>query len=108
MGAPQPCLGYRSITQACVALDAKGKSLEEIGRLVNRTPDVVASLLCNAAQRAAFSALNVKTPVRTNIAFQIAAAERGVTAAELASTVLTAVAEDGLFAAVLDDGPPAS
>jgi hypothetical protein len=103
MGAPIPVLGYRSRTDAVMALRAQGKSYAEIAEMIGVDRRRVAQLV-HMGKRAKRK-YGVDLHVSDKIASQLLphAAERKVDLPTLALRILQATAEGGLIDAVLDD-----
>lgn len=109
MPAGKPTLGYPTRTDAILALEAQGLSPVEIGRKLSMPPSSV-SVLSAGGRRSlkrrdaeGFMRMGL-VPVELTAAMKPHAEARGVSLAELARRILTAVLDDKIVDAVLDDG----
>lgn len=110
MGAAVSVLGYPSKTEAVVALRAQGLSTRQIAARVGIEVKSVSALEASAARPR--QRIGDATVLRTT-GFEIDpdiiralrpfAAQRGMSAPQLARAILRAVVEDDIVGAVLDD-----
>ncbi len=109
MPAPIPTLGYRSRTEACLALREQGMSEAAIAARIGIEKKNVAALLCGALVKrrprpAERHGRTVLFPRDILESLRPHAQARGISANELVRRIVEAVADDGLIDAVLDDG----
>ena len=104
------CLGYRSQTEAILALRARGLTTREISERVRIRPSVVdqleeAALLTKKRLRERRERGRMILLADDIVkAMHSHAARRGMQVAELARCIIEQVVDDNLFDAVLDDG----
>jgi hypothetical protein len=110
MSGPVPTLGYKSKSQAAVALNDRGISHREIAQRVGVAVAAVGALI-NSGKRAKRpctrgGALEVRSMLGgdTITVLQQAAEARGTTIAIITARLLTFAARDNLIDAILDDG----
>lgn len=108
MGAPKPCLGYPSRSDAVVALRKQGLTTAEISRRTGIDPKDVCALEASA-QRAASRNVQVCPeagvilPPRLIDALRPHAEKRRVKPGYLAFRIVETVVAEGLVDSVLDD-----
>jgi hypothetical protein len=111
MGAPKPCLGYRSRTEAVLALRKAGYSTAAIAEKIGIEVNAV-SALESSGMRHHDRCTPVKIPAARNAlllpqklinALAPHAELRGLRPTELAFCILETVVNDGMVNAVLDD-----
>jgi hypothetical protein len=110
MGAPKPCLGFSSRTEAVFALREQGLSTEAIARKIGITANQVISLESSAKRcerradrSAALMDAALLLPPRLIYALAPHADRRGVKPAMLAFTIIETVIAESMVDAVLDD-----
>lgn len=108
MGRRIPVLGYPSLTAACVGLQRKGLTAEQIGDKLGRTPQQVHRLIW-AGRSSAPKQYHIKISAEAKAALAGRAEHRGVNVPTLISMIIEAVTEPGpdgrdIIEAVLDDG----
>lgn len=110
MSGPVPTLGYRSKSQAAVALAAIGLPHREIASKLG-VPTAIVGALIDSGRRARkpctrAGAAEVRAMLGSDIvnALQVAAERRNSTIAKVAARLLTCAARDDLIDAILDDG----
>lgn len=112
MAGPVPVNGYRSKTDAVLALKAQGLKNEEIAYRLCITKSSVAGLLCSSARRRPASRAERRTEFDgAGISFQRetllklapAAAARRIHVNELVRRLIKTIADDGMVDGVLDD-----
>lgn len=110
MGAAVPSLGYRSRTEAVLALREQGHSTKQIARQVGISESNVTALEATKARRMraappAATLLGRAVVLHEDILKQLRrpAARRGLSANELARLIVETVVSSGLIDAVLDD-----
>ncbi len=99
-------LGYPSRVAAIAALRGKDMTEREIAALIGIKPATVTSLEARARKRGSLGrghAYAVRVSGEVLCDMQDAAADRQITPATLANTLLRTIARDGLFDAILDD-----
>lgn len=110
----KPALGFKTRTEAALALKAQGLGSAAIGRQLGITQSAASGLL-SAARRSVGrggDGSNVKPlptstgpfPSHIRILLRPAAAKRCISVDRLISEIVAIVAEDGLADAILDDG----
>lgn len=111
MGAPKPCLGYATRTEAVAALTARGLNSAQIVACINdETPgdpvDVrkVTRLRWKARERRAPKILTLRLKDPAFDRLKAAAGTRGTTTDLLARRLIEAALADSLIDAILDDG----
>lgn len=111
MGAPKPCLGYATRTEAVAAMTARGLSAAAIVEWINdETPDdpvdvrKVARLRWKARVRRAPKILTLRLTAPAFDRLKAAAGARGTTTDPLARRLIEAALADNLIDAILDDG----
>ena len=104
MPAARPVLGYASRSEAVRALNTRGLTPAEIvvafardGHAISRHQ--VAALLCYKRRQG----WRVKGGPDVRAIVELAAHRRGITPCELLSRIITVIAQDDMFDAVLDD-----
>jgi hypothetical protein len=109
MARPIPCLGYRSRTEAVLALRAQGFSTDAIAAKTGIEPNQVTALEASAAR---FRRPTRPVPLiegalllTPHLLHALAphAGRRGMTPAALAHLIIEAVVADGIIDAALDD-----
>lgn len=103
MGAPKPCLGYPSRTEAVIGLRAEGKKPPEIAAMIGISEKTVWSLLWHGGHAWKRRAAQLALPKEIVSKLAPAAAARGLKVDELCLRLLRAIAEDNMADAVLDD-----
>lgn len=111
MPAPKPCLGYRSRSDAVLALTEAGRSVDQIAAMTGIPKGRVSALKTSARRRRRNLPARLHKHQRTvcvpiDILDRLApaASERGISVNALARWLLQEIAEAGLVGAVLDDG----
>lgn len=112
MSGPVPTLGYRSKSQAAVALRANGLAFFEIAAKLDVTPEIARKLVMSgrrtngAPRRPASGPVEVCTILgaSTIAALKRAAEVRKEPIGAVAARVLTLAARDNIIDAILDDG----
>ena len=102
----KPTLGYRSVTEAVLALRAEGKTHHQIAEALDATPSEVINLAYKGS-RVAKRRAGIDIPSTTLKRLRKAAVARGVCAERLAVRILNVVAIEGMIDSVLDDDPGA-
>lgn len=116
MGAPKPCLGYRSRTEAVMAMRAQGMDTRAIASRIGIELKTVTALEGSAARsdrardrRASTDYVHVDRaiilPVTLAHDLREPARKRRLSVERLAIDLLEAIAADDLVEAVLDDRP---
>jgi hypothetical protein len=102
MAKPIPTLGYPTRSAAVVALDEKGRSIDEIAAAIGIKPKQVSNLLYEAksSRNMRTNILVCKSVLR---ALEPHAFKRKLNSRTLAERILKVVTESGLVDAVLDD-----
>lgn len=107
MTAPKPCLGYRSRSEAVVALRMQGLTTAEIAKRTGIEPKNVRALEASAMRADRFdpprASIGVVLPLRLMHALKPHAERRRVTPAFLAFRIVETVVAEGLIDSVLDD-----
>jgi orotate phosphoribosyltransferase-like protein len=101
MVSRKPTLGYRSRTDAVVALRAGGLSTKEIARQLEVSYNTVTSLECQ--RRHSKGNRTVLLPVDTLERLKTPANQRNITANELVRRIVEVIIDDDMIDAVLDD-----
>ncbi len=104
---PKPTLGYPSRTAAVQALRRQNVDTAGIARRIGIHPKAVVALEASARRTRAIVAEGNRTvlfPKDTLDRLAFAAADRAISANELARRIVETVIDDGLIDAVLDDG----
>jgi hypothetical protein len=109
MSGPIPCLGYRSRTQAAIALRERGLTHSQIAARIGVAAPAVGGLIANGKlarpiARSGATWVRAMLGSDTVATLQRAAEQRGTSIALLAARILTQAARDGLIDAILDDG----
>jgi hypothetical protein len=110
MSGPVPTIGYRSKSQAAVALAAIGLPHREIAAKLGVATTTVGALINSgrrarkACTRAGAAEVRIMLGGDTINALQEAAEIRNSTIALVAARILTHAARDNLITAILDDG----
>ena len=112
MPARKPCLGYRSRSDAVLALTEAGRSVDQIAAMTDIPKGNVSALMTSARRRrrnlpprpADEHERTVRVPIDILDRLAPAASERGISVNALARWLLQEIAEAGLVGAVLDDG----
>ena len=94
---------YPTKSAAILAMKRQGMTERQIGRILNIKPNTVSSMAVRAARR---EKRPIDLGMNIYLDLQQAAAERGKTPHELATSILIAVISDDLFNAVLDEATP--
>jgi transposase len=112
MGAPKPCLGYRSRTEAVLALRKAGWSTAAIAERLGVSIKSIYSLE-SSSRRHQDRGTPARPPATTRNALLLPqklinalaphAERRGLRPTELAFFILETVVDDGMINAVLDD-----
>ena len=100
MPAAKPVLGYPSMTAAVVALRAQGLSAADVARRLGVSVDTVSALERPPRRR---GSRPVRLPADVAKLLQKPADRRGLRVEQLALTIISTVARDGMVDAVLDD-----
>ena len=110
MGAPKPCLGFSSRTEAVIALRKRGLTTDAIAAQIGITTHQVISLEAsarrhdrNADQAAKLSDSALLLPPRLIHALTPHADRRGISPAMLAFRIVETVIAEKMVDAVLDD-----
>lgn len=107
MGAPKPTLGYRSRTDAVLALRADGLTDRQIADRIGIPPKNVASLAVMSGKARLRPAeqfgRTVLFPIDILERLGPAADARGITVNELARRLVETAVDDGLIDSILDD-----
>lgn len=98
-----PCLGYPSKTDAAYALHCQGKSNAEIAEKIGETKRQVGSLVSNGRRRNGVISNKITIPRDLHAALKAYANALDIPVNDLAVKLLSAIAKDDLFNAVLDD-----
>ena len=111
MPAPKPCLGYRSESDAVLALTEAGNTVDQIAAMTGIAKGKVSALKASARRRRRHMPARLNKHQRTvcvpiDILDRLApaASERGISVDALVRWLLKEIAEAGLVGAVLDDG----
>jgi len=113
MGGPIPTLGYRSRTEAVLALQAQGLSVHQIASQIGISPNNVRCLLPQRQGDVVHNQLRqrdywdrvrqVAIPLNDLAILAPQASKRKIRVNELWRRLIGAIAEDGLVDSVLDD-----
>lgn len=102
MAARIPCLGFPSLTAACVALRADGLSNKEIAEKVDRTPEQVSCLLAGLRQKHGRT-IHIRLSGHACEVLGRHAERRGVQMRTLVEKLVETAVEASLVDGVLDD-----
>ncbi len=111
MGAPKPCLGFPSRTEAVKGLRSQGLSTRQIAEAVGIEMKTVIALECSSARQrtvreeipGAAAGRGVTIPIDILNALSPHAARRGCHTHTLARAILSIVVDDNMIDAILDD-----
>lgn len=105
MGAPIPCMGFPSRTDAAMALKARGLTSRQIAEAIGISIPNVEALIASRQRTEGMKKHRPPPSLPAHIASALAphAHNRGITAPELAARILETVIADQLIDAVLDD-----
>lgn len=112
MPARKPCLGYRSESDAVLALTEAGRTVDQIAAMTGIAKSRVSTLMTYARRRRRRNLparlhkhqRTVCVPIDILDRLAPAASERGISVDALVRWLLQEIAEAGLVGAVLDDG----
>lgn len=102
MGRRKPSLGYRSRTDAVIALRAEGLSTNAIAERLAISANVVTALASSRARSKGNR--TVLLPVEVLDRLKAPACRRSITANELVRQLVETIIDDDMLDAVLDDG----
>ncbi len=107
MSNVHPVLGYPSKSDAAWALQRRGLSHRQIAAEIGVNPSAVGNLIRHARTVRRHASSQIYTDRLTaaqRARLRAEAQKRGQTVRQLVNALLSAVADDRLFAALLDDG----
>jgi len=100
MGAPIPCLGYRSRTAAALALRAEGLTMKQIAARIGISEKDTHALILSSHRRADCRVTLTADQIER---LKPHADKRDVTGKELARQIIETVIAENMIDAVLDD-----